>query len=83
MSTRDRPRRVRAAALATFAIVVGAWGASSEPESERPAGVGAATAPVVRLPDVIVRDVAAAIDVPLTGLLPADRPLLLWFWAPH
>lgn len=37
----------------------------------------------VALPDVTVRDVAAGADVDLAALLPSDRPLLAWFWAPH
>jgi hypothetical protein len=35
------------------------------------------------LPDVIVRDVATGAEMPLASLVPAERPLLVWFWAPH
>lgn len=35
------------------------------------------------LPAVDVRDVASGETVALAELLPADRPLLVWFWAPH
>jgi hypothetical protein len=35
------------------------------------------------LPSVPVLDVASGGTVDLAGLIPADRPTLLWFWAPH
>ena len=35
------------------------------------------------LPDVSVQDVGAGAQVNLASLLPADRPILLWMWAPH
>lgn len=35
------------------------------------------------LPDLSVDDVAAGTKVDLSSLAPADRPLLVWFWAPH
>ena len=35
------------------------------------------------LPDVTVRDAATGQPVALAAQLPADRPLLVWFWAPH
>mgnify|MGYP003543254294 CR=1 FL=1 len=37
----------------------------------------------VALPDVVVNDVAAGTEVSLRTLAPSDRPILLWFWAPH
>ena len=35
------------------------------------------------LPALSVDDVAAGTKVELSSLAPADRPLLVWFWAPH
>jgi hypothetical protein len=35
------------------------------------------------LPSVDVLDVVSGNRVNLAGLAPADRPTLLWFWAPH
>jgi hypothetical protein len=35
------------------------------------------------LPAVDVTDVATGGTVQLASLLPADRPLLVWMWAPH
>jgi hypothetical protein len=35
------------------------------------------------LPSVTVRDVGAKADINLQSLLPADKPLVIWFWAPH
>jgi hypothetical protein len=37
----------------------------------------------VGLPVVEVLDVATSAPVQLNSLLPADRALLVWFWAPH
>lgn len=37
----------------------------------------------VVLPDVEVRNVATGEHRSLATLLPSDRPLLVWFWAPH
>jgi hypothetical protein len=42
-----------------------------------------ATEVVEPLPDVLVHDVTAGTQVSLSSLLPADRPILLWMWAPH
>jgi hypothetical protein len=51
------------------------------------AGVGesvpAASTEPGPLPALQVRDVRTGASIDLAGLLPADRPLLLWFWAPH
>ncbi len=35
------------------------------------------------LPDLSVTDIATGDQVALQSLVPADRPVLLWFWAPH
>lgn len=35
------------------------------------------------LPAVALTDVQAGGTVDLASLVPAERPLLLWFWAPH
>ncbi len=35
------------------------------------------------LPDVDVVDLATGETVNLASFAPADRPILLWFWAPH
>lgn len=35
------------------------------------------------LPDVEVVDIATGEKLALTSLVPAQRPLLVWFWAPH
>ncbi len=35
------------------------------------------------LPAVDVLDVATGETVNFASLIPADRPVLLWFWAPH
>lgn len=45
-----------------------------------PAAAPAAPSP---LPDVAVLDAGTGETVQLAALLPADRPLLVWFWAPH
>jgi len=35
------------------------------------------------LPSIVVNDVAARTKVNLSSVAPPDRPLLIWFWAPH
>jgi hypothetical protein len=35
------------------------------------------------LPRVEVLDVASGARVQFADLIPAERPVLLWFWAPH
>ncbi|MSW19763.1 MAG: hypothetical protein F2873_02600 [Actinobacteria bacterium] len=35
------------------------------------------------LPDVSVTNVGSGESVGLRSLLPGDRPLLVWFWAPY
>jgi len=35
------------------------------------------------LPEVVVRHLQSATYVQLKDLLPAEKPLLVWFWAPH
>ena len=35
------------------------------------------------IPDVDVVDLATGETVNLASFAPADRPILLWFWAPH
>jgi hypothetical protein len=35
------------------------------------------------VPSIEVRDVHTGATVSLASLVPAARPILLWFWAPH
>lgn len=49
---------------------------SATPGTKAPAGESP-------LPEVDVLDVATGDTVQFAGLLPADRALLFWFWAPH
>lgn len=57
---------------------------ANEPEPSAPAPSEPPPADVVEaLPDVTVQDVTAGTQVSLASLLPADRPILLWMWAPH
>lgn len=48
--------------------------ASAEPQGDRSASI---------LPSVEMTDVARGTTVDLASLIPAQRPVLLWFWAPH
>ena len=40
-------------------------------------------APIIPLPAVDVIDVKTSGEVSLPSLAPSDKPILLWFWAPH
>ncbi len=57
------------------------------PDTAPPGAATDTTAPVPTgespLPQVEVRDVATGEMLQLAALLPSDRPLLVWFWAPH
>ena len=35
------------------------------------------------LPDLVVDDVRRGAKANLRNIFPADRPVLLWMWAPH
>ncbi|WP_419925819.1 hypothetical protein [Candidatus Poriferisocius sp.] len=50
--------------------------AESAPQTEAPA-------PASDLPSVDVVDLATGDTVNLAGFAPSDRPIVLWFWAPH
>ncbi|MGE3329137.1 MAG: hypothetical protein AB7N61_27385 [Acidimicrobiia bacterium] len=83
----DRRRRLRlgvmaAAAVVLFAACGGPREASVEPGARPDLPV---TNPVSRdlLPAVTVWDVGEKEWVQLANFLPADRPVLVWFWAPH
>jgi len=71
-----------------LAAVAAGCGAGQESGSGQGADSPAAQAsgsgqPVGFLPDLSVTDVGTGTDVALPSLVPADRPVLLWFWAPH
>ena len=80
MTITRRAGRARLAALAIGASL--AFAACGGDNGDTANAAGAAPEPV-ELPDVTVRDVTAGVDVQLTSLLPAAKPTLLWFWAPH
>lgn len=64
----------------------GSQSSPSAPASVEPGGVpssGDAASARNQLPDVTVIDVATGSEVNLRALVPADNPLVLWFWAPH
>ena len=37
----------------------------------------------VEVPDAVLTDVASGEEVSLRSMVPAERPVLFWFWAPH
>ena len=62
-------------------------GATTPPESSAE-GDGTAAAPEApagpnQLPVVTVIDVETGDEVALESFAPADKPLILWLWAPH
>jgi hypothetical protein len=79
------------AALATVGLILMACGESARPATsavppDQPGGADSVPATVTEpspLPAVEVRDLGTGASTDLAGLLPADRPLLMWFWAPH
>ena len=62
--------------------------APAEPVSNQASGDGAsangtAVAVSADVPDLEMVDVASGTGVRLASLVTGDKPLLLWFWAPH
>lgn len=53
---------------------------AAAPAGDEPA---AAASAVNQLPDVDVIDVASGDEINLAGFAPSDKPIVLWFWAPH
>ncbi len=87
-------RGVLGAAFALGALAAGCGGVSRGATSRLvspaegglpPATVGPAAPGVANgaLPSIVVNDVAAGTKVDLSTVPPADKPLLVWFWAPH
>jgi hypothetical protein len=82
-------------ALAAAAIVLsGCGGSASSSSPSRATDAALAVRPdaalAVRpesaasaLPAVIVHDLGSGQQVQLKNLLPAAKPVLVWFWAPH
>lgn len=79
--TRNRPARVVTALLAG-AMFLGACGSSAK-RDEANTKSDPASSGVVTMPKVDVLDVASGDKVPFGQLSPSEKPLLLWFWAPH
>ena len=75
----DLPVGGTTAAGNTAAGTTGGTDTGTDPGAGTPAST--ATEPV--LPVVTVWDVGAKQWVQLADFLPADKPLLVWFWAPH
>jgi hypothetical protein len=84
--------------LIAAAVVVGACGSGSGPAtgpdgspvtvlqadpSPRPDLAPDPASAASPLPAVTVRNVSTGEWVRLADFLPAERPVLLWFWAPH
>lgn len=83
-------RFLAVAVLAVAAAAAACAGTESAPVATAPAdpppapeSPPAETAGANDLPAVKVVDVVSGESLVLSSLAPADRPILLWFWAPH
>ena len=56
---------------------------SDQVSGEDASANGAAVAVSADVPDLELIDVASGSNVRLASLVTGDKPLLLWFWAPH
>ncbi|MEK7426568.1 MAG: hypothetical protein AAB131_22330 [Actinomycetota bacterium] len=77
--------RLTAAVIATAVLATACGGppsASVDP-GERPSLPVTNAASLEVLPEVTVWDLGAKEWVQFANFLPADKPLLVWFWAPH
>lgn len=96
--TRRRPAVVAVVVLAVMASAGCGGGGGTDGENEEAAptvtssGAGPAASqpapappavPQSEIPAVTVLDVASGGEFALGSLVPSDRPLLVWFWAPH
>ena len=75
------------AALALFAASCGdsepATPAPATPAPAETATAAATPVPESDLPSVDLINVATGATVNLASFAPSDRPVVLWFWAPH
>ncbi len=61
-------------------LALAACGSEPDASSPEPTAGGAGVSP---LPAIEVDDVTNDRRVALDSFVPADRPTLVWFWAPH
>ncbi len=62
-------------------LVLSACGAG--PASRTNSSAGGSSESISPLPAIEVEDVTGDRRVALDAFVPADRPTLVWFWAPH
>ena len=93
------PARRLGAALVAGAFVLSACGGGDDgggtqlPAAESPDFLGrdlggetvdaASEIPTNQLPDLVVDNVSTGTKVNLRNVVPSDRPILLWMYAPH
>lgn len=94
MMTSRRPLRHIVASIVGGALLLAACGsgdsaADAEPQVQLPAVAddvelrAASDVATNQLPDVVVDNLNDDNKVNLRNYAPADRPILLWMWAPH
>jgi len=78
------PARLLGPIALPLALVVGAaaCGSGEEVPGLTEAGVPVDDSAGSALPEVTVLDLASGEDVRLASYVPADRPVLVWMWAP-
>ena len=90
LSVHSRKARLLAVLAATALMTAACAGSEPSQVSAPPAAPPADPAPAPApadpandLPAVTVVNVVSGESSVLSSLAPADRPILLWFWAPH
>lgn len=84
-----RQWQVAVAAAALAAVGLAACGEGGDPSAGSAvttAGnprAAAAAAPGSAIPAVTVLDVGSGDEFALGSIVPSERPVLVWFWAPH
>lgn len=83
----------RTGLLAVVALLAGSCGGSADRDDDTSAApvtavttgttVGSAPPAAVEVPDAVLTDVASGEEVSLRSMVPSERPVLFWFWAPH
>ena len=79
-----RPVRLGIAVFASVMFVAGCGSSTRSGDAKSDVTAGNSDKPSASvMPDVDVLDVANGNKVAFGELSPSEKPLLLWFWAPH
>ncbi|MGH8999679.1 MAG: hypothetical protein ACRDY7_09845 [Acidimicrobiia bacterium] len=77
-------RGSRAVAVAvTVLLALGGGCGGGDDDDDGQAAAPATPGGPGEVPEASMRDVSTGEELELASLVPAERPILFWFWAPH